>query len=274
MKSSLVTLALFLGVALVPSSAYAVFVVGSIDVASLATTASKPTLSGLAFGAKTVQVVITKEGSTKTVYKSKILKVKNDSWKVKVSKKLKEGSYEVTLYSGKKSSGNVLATGTLAVETNKKNAAKSSATLVVSSVPLLFGGVVHAGGSVPVSYLQITNIGKEPVVLKGFWIKQNGSAATQSIIALTTVDDKGGSRGSAGGTEGSILFKNGLAFAPTEATTFLPGQMRLFTIKATLTNTIYSYLGQQLMIDVTSIDTNANVTGSFPIRGTTWTIAN
>ena len=274
MKSSLVTLVLFLGVALVPSSAYEVFVLGSIDVASLTTTTSKPTLSGLAFGAKTVQIEIKKENSTKTIYKSNVLKVKNDSWKVKVSKKLKSGSYEVTLYSGKKSSGNVLATGTLAVETNKKNATKSNTTLVVQSVPLLFGGVAHAGGAVPISYLQINNVGKEVATLKGFWVKQNGSASTQSVIGFTTVDDKGGSRGSAGGTEGFVLFKNGLAFAPTAVVTFAPGEMKLFTIKAVLTGDVSYYLGQQLMMDVTSIDANANVTGSFPIRGTTWTIAN
>lgn len=164
-----------------------------------------------------------------------------------------------------------LATSTEAVSTSTLVTTIGTTTLAIQSVPLLFGGTVQAGKSVPVSYLQITNIGTAGAILKGFWIKQNGSAPGESIIGLSTVDDKGGSRGLAGGTEGSILFKNGLAFAPTDAY-FAPGQMRLFTIKATMTGVIAPYIGMQLMIDVVSIETTAAVQGQFPIRGTTWTI--
>lgn len=145
-------------------------------------------------------------------------------------------------------------------------------TLAVQSIPLLVGGTVHAGQSVAVSYLQITNIGKEGALLKGFWIKQNGSASTTSVTGLSTVDDKGGSRGFSGGVEGSTPFQNGSALAPTDAF-FAPGQMKLFTIKAIMTNAISLHVGTQLMIDVTSIETTATVRGQFPIRGTTWTIA-
>jgi hypothetical protein len=145
-------------------------------------------------------------------------------------------------------------------------------TLAVQSIPLLVGGTVHAGQSVPISYLQITNIGKEGALLKGFWVKQNGSASTTSVTGLSTVDDKGGSRGFSGGLEWSTPFKNGLAFAPTEAF-FAPGQMKLFTIKAVMTNAVSMYVGTQLMIDVSSIETTATVKGQFPIRGTTWTIS-
>ena len=145
-------------------------------------------------------------------------------------------------------------------------------TLAIQSIPLLVGGTVHAGKSVAISYLQITNIGKDGALLKGFWVKQNGSASTTSVIGLSTVDDKGGSRGLVGGTEGSTPFQNGLALAPTDAF-FAPGQMRLFTIKATMTNTISAHIGTQLMIDVSSIETTATVKGLFPIRGTTWTIS-
>ena len=145
-------------------------------------------------------------------------------------------------------------------------------TIAVQSIPLLVGGTAHSGKSVAVSYLQITNIGKEGALLKGFWVKQNGSAPATSVIGLSTVDDKGGSRGLTGGTEGSTPFQNGLAFAPTDAF-FAPGQMRLFTIKAIMTNAVSAYIGTQLTIEVASVETTAAVKGQFPIRGTTWTIA-
>jgi hypothetical protein len=145
-------------------------------------------------------------------------------------------------------------------------------TLAIQKIPLLRGGIVRAGTSVALSYLQITNVGVEGALLKGFWVKQNGSAPGESIKSLSTVDDKGGSRGSAGGTETTTLFKDGIAFAPTDAF-FAPGQMRLFTIKATLARDVTAYVGMQLMIDVSSVDTMAAVQGEFPIRGTTWTIA-
>ncbi len=145
-------------------------------------------------------------------------------------------------------------------------------TLAIQSVPLLVGGVVHAGQSVPISYLQITNVGQNGAILKGFSVKQNGSALGDSVIGLSTVDDRGGSRGLAGGTEGATPFKNELAFVPTDSY-FAPGQMRLFTIKAILTSTVSPYIGTQLVIDVTSVETTASVNGQFPIRGTTWTIA-
>ena len=166
----------------------------------------------------------------------------------------------------------ISASTTTPVTTSTESNTVGTTTLAVQSIPLLVGGTVHAGQTVPISYLQITNIGQEGALLKGFWVQQNGSAPVQSVIGLTTVDDQGGSRGSVGGTEGFVLFKDGLAFAPTEITTFAPGQMRLFTIKAVLVNNVSYYRGTQLMIEVVSIDTNAKVAGSFPIRGTTWTI--
>lgn len=145
-------------------------------------------------------------------------------------------------------------------------------TLSVRSVPLLIGGNVHAGESVAVSYLQITNVGKEGAILKGFWVKQNGSAPGESIIGLSTVDDKGVIRDLVGGTEGATPFQNGMAFAPTNAF-FAPGQLRLFTIKAIMTQSIYAYIGTQLMIEVSSVVTTAETKAQqFPIRGTTWTI--
>ena len=145
-------------------------------------------------------------------------------------------------------------------------------TLAVQSVPLLFGGVAHAGTAVAVSYLQITNIGTEGALLTGFWLTQNGTAPGASVIGLTTVDDTGGSRGSVGGTDGATPFQGGRAFAPTDAY-FAPGQTRLFTIKAIMSHNVSVHVGTLLMIDVTSIESSAAVAGTFPIRGTTFTIA-
>lgn len=146
-------------------------------------------------------------------------------------------------------------------------------TFSVSAVPLLSGGDVERGDSVPLSYLQIVNRGSYAARLEGFWIKQNGNAPTRTVIGLSTVDDKGGSRGQTGGTEGSTPFSNGVAFAPTDAL-FQPGQMRLFTIMATMSSDISTYVGTELKIDVTSLQAEeVTFTGSFPIRGTTWTLS-
>lgn len=153
-------------------------------------------------------------------------------------------------------------------------ASSTEAILKVKLVPLLSGGLAKTGTSVPVSYLQITNTGKGYATLTGFTIKQNGSAPAESIIVgLTTIDDKGGLRGSVGGADGTVLFTNASALVPVNIE-LAPGQMRLFTIKAALGTNAASHLGKNLMIDVTSVETNAKVQGSFPIRGTTWTLAN
>ncbi|QQR82780.1 hypothetical protein IPJ70_01575 [Candidatus Campbellbacteria bacterium] len=145
-------------------------------------------------------------------------------------------------------------------------------TLIIESVPLLSGGTAHAGTSVPVSYLYIRHTGKENAKLEGFWVKQNGSASTKAVIGFTSVDDKEIVHGSIGGNEGTAPFKDGSAFVPMNIT-FTPRQERLFTIRAVLTDDVSSYTGTQLKIDVTGIESNAQEKGTFPIRGTTWTIA-
>lgn len=247
-------------------------VIATIDASSLSSVSSKPTLSGSATGTKTLKVEVRKEGSNKILYK-KTVKVKKDEWKTKISKKLSDGAYDVEVSGGVKG-GNIktVASGTLLVGKNVKSSSKSSGTLVVSSIPLLSGGSARANATVALSYLQVTNTGKEAVVLKGFWVKQNGTADTRAILSLSTVDDKGASRGFAGGIAGADLFKSGLAYAPITDGTFLPGQMRLFTIKAGMAANASSYAGKNLMIDVASLDADGSVKGAFPIRGTTWTI--
>ena len=145
-------------------------------------------------------------------------------------------------------------------------------TLAVGGIPLLQGGVVHGGRPVPIAYLQITNVGHAGARLTGFWITQTGSAPGEAIAGLSTVDDKGGSRGSVESIEGATLFQNGMALVPTDSY-FAPGQERLFTIKATVTHQASAYAGMTLMLVVSSVVSTATAQGTFPIMGTTWTIA-
>lgn len=241
---------------------------GNFDFSSLTTTSSKPTIYGNASGTKTVKITINKKGENKIFYRSQTIKVKNGIWKNKISKKLPDGIYKIELFDSKGTKNGSMATETLNINVEKVNS-----NFVVANIPLLTGGLAHKGESVPISYLQITNTGKEPETLKGFWIKQNGSASDKSIVGLSTVDDKEGSRNSTNVVEGKSPFKDNLALAPTNVV-FAPGQMKLFTIKAVLGNNISLDLGKQLKIDVVSIETDASVKGQFPITGTTWTISN
>lgn len=228
-------------------------------------TGKKASLKGTATEVNRVRVVVTSDDTDKIVYKSKILKVKNDAWKAKLTKKLKDGTYTVSVlnYDNKKHPG--LVDETLAV-------GKSSAVLTAASIPLLGGGIANAGATVPVSYLQIRNTSESSVELKGFWVSQSGSASDASVIGFSSVDDKGGSRASVGGVEGKAALSKGKAFIPSTAT-FAPGERKLFTLKAQLPSSVESYVGSTLMLDVTGIEGNGTFKGTFPIRGTTWTIA-
>jgi hypothetical protein len=109
-------------------------------------------------------------------------------------------------------------------------------------------------------------------MLKGFWIKQNGSASLNAISGFSTVDDQGGSRDATMGAQGSALFPSGLALAPIDIY-LAPGQMRLFTIKVVVSQTVSQYIGTELKLDVASIETTGQTLGTFPIQGTTWVIA-
>ncbi len=242
--------------------------VGSVDASVLVTQSSKPTLSGMVFGATKVRALVYPAGSTKALYESPTLAVHNDRWEVMVSKTLTSGIYTVEVVTADTSRvivSEVLIVGVAAASVVSPTSAGS---LVVASIPLLGGGVVSPGATVPISYLQITNTSKNPTTLKGFGVKQNGTARTQSVVGLTVSDDQGVVRGVVGGFEGATLFVGQDAFAPADVV-FEPGQMRLFTIKATLSRS--AYLGT-LMLDVASVSVETTVKGPFPIRGTTWTI--
>ncbi|MES2059512.1 MAG: peptidoglycan-binding domain-containing protein [Patescibacteria group bacterium] len=144
-------------------------------------------------------------------------------------------------------------------------------TLSVKLVPLLAGGVAHLGSSVPVAYLQVSNVGKQTATLNGFYLNQSGSLPTSAVIGFTALDDKGIQHGTVGGAEGFATFVYGKAFAPA-STVFAPGETKLFTIRATLSANA-SYIGGTLVLNILSVDTNVSQKGAFPIAGTTWTVA-
>ncbi|HUQ30401.1 MAG TPA: hypothetical protein VM103_02675 [Candidatus Paceibacterota bacterium] len=276
-----VVLALALVLTLPLSVAAAPVTPGSIDPMSLTTRSVNPTISGTSADSKALKIVIREMGTEKIIYTGTDIRITKGAWHARITKNLLNGLYAVEVAPAKDAKPETTLRGVLAIGIMAPPVAPplalipvqptASTTLVISSVPLLFGGVARIGTAAPVAYLQVTNVGKAPALVNGFWIKQNGSAPTQSIIGLSTVDDQGGSRGSVGGMEGSVLFKDGQAFAPTAAT-LAPGQMRLFTIKALLTNSAYAALGT-LAIDVVGIDSTASAKAVFPIRGTTWTLS-
>lgn len=239
-----------------------------IDAGTLLATTSRPTISGTASTTRTVQLVIRKEGSEKTYYQSKVIKVKKgDEWSTRVTKKLKDGEYDVSVYCPKANKkGSVIATGTLVV--GEREAAKGT-VVTVSSVPLLNGGTAVAGQSVPVSYLQVKNTGKGDVTVKGFWVKQNGSASADVIDSFTVIDGTGDSRVTTDIESGDPLLSGKATFVKTNIT-IATGGFSLFTIKANLDSSLGSEIGEDLEIVVTGADGAAKTKGAFPIYGTTW----
>jgi hypothetical protein len=244
-----------------------------IDEDTLATESAKPTISGEATGAKSVRLEIRDENG-KTAFKSKTIRTKRGDWSARVTKTLKDGSYDVTLFGDKGAEISIIATGTLVVgergSSTGNSSSKKGGQLSVSALPLLSGGNAGTGASVPVAYIKVSNPSKETAYIDGFTLKQNGSASTDSVVSFFTNDDKSGSRYT---TSGTGLFKNGSAFVglPAEVA---PGQVRIFTIKANLSSMSNVYAGKTLMLDVASITSGAKLGGSFPIQGTTWTLTN
>lgn len=239
---------------------------GSIDGI---TSGTKPALSGEVSGVKKVNVAIYEDGKKKPVFEKKNISVKRGAWEAKPTKALSKGTYSVVLTGDPDYAFNTLASATLTIGDVNKLAAgiggSSKGNLTVTTLPLLSGGTTRAGASVPIVYLQLRNTGSEAAHVTGFNIKQNGSASANVITSLSTVDDKGGSRA----TSAANPFKNGSAFAPTDAI-IAPGAVKLFTIKAQLGANVA--IGTNLMLDITGVESNGSEKGAFPLRGTTWTV--
>lgn len=245
---------------------------GSINTSTLSSLLSKPTISGFASGTKSVQIKVYKKGSDTAFYTSKVLQIKNGKWNTKVSKKLANGTYTVGLFGEKNIELNSITTSSLAIGKKAISEQKQSTTFVAESIPLLVGGIAHGGTSVPISYLQVINIGKAVGTVENFIVKQNGSASTKAIVGFTVSDDQSGKYINVGTHDDTVVFKNGTAIIPVH-THIAAGQMKLFTLKALLSNNVLPYIGQQLKLDVSNVDTNGKLTKTLlPIRGTTWTI--
>lgn len=233
---------------------------------------SRLTLSGDAEDVRAVRVLIENEDG-KRVFRSKEVRVKNDEWKIRVTKKLKEGDYTLSLLAPKSMDYEVLATSTLSVTDKKSTKSETKATgkggaVYMSKLALLTGGTGTAGASVPVAYIKVGNASKTATTLEGFTLTQNGSASTAAVVGFSTNDDKGGSRAT---IDAKNLFKNGSVFVPLTAI-LAPGEVRIYTIKALLNGSLGSNSGKSLMLDVTGADTNGSVTTKFPIKGTTWNL--
>ena len=228
----------------------------SFDTATLSTEKAKPTLSGEAEDTRTVRIEIRDEDD-KRFWKSGTIRVRNDEWKTRVRKSLTDGEYEVTILDAKKKE---LATSTLTVGEKKQGG-----TLTTSMLPLLVGGTARGNGSVPVAYVRIGNPGKTATAIDGLTLTQRGTADVTSVASFALSDDKGGSRATV-----TASFKNGSAYIPLAAT-IAPGQTRIFTVKANLAGTVPA--GKTLLFDVASVDTGAKLSGKFPLRGVTWTLA-
>lgn len=222
---------------------------------------TKVVLSGTTQNTKKITFIIRSENGSRTFFKSKTISVRNGKWNSTVSKKLKDGAYTVTVYNADGKNKKSLNKGTLVV-------GKPAAILKVSTIPLLGGGTATPGQSVPVSYLQVTNTSASKVTLKGFRLEQRGTAGDASVTGFSSVDDKGGSRAM---TTSEKPLSKGKAFVPSTAV-LLPGERKLFTIKANVSPRTGTYTNQTLMLDVTGIDANATLNGTFPIRGTVWVI--
>lgn len=246
-------------------------IVADAELVTTSTADTEPTLTGAATGMKTVRLTV-EDASGKEVFKSKNVKTKKGRWTVKVHKALAPGNYTVTISGAKDEGLPDVSTGKLTVlEKNGTAPSATGGTLAVRSIPLLAGGTSAAGASIPVAYIQVTNTGKAAAQVRGFTLKQTGSASTGPIIGFSTSDNKGGSRTTIGGTEGATQFKNGSAFVPLQAS-IEAGGFRIFTLKAVMSKLSSGQYGKTLVLDVASVDTGAKVSGVLPIRGVTWTL--
>ncbi len=157
----------------------------SIDEASLTSSLLKPTIFGTASGTGAIEVKINRKGTNEVVYKSGLVIVEDQKWKVEILSNLSVGLYDVSVSSVGDVVIDNVANGILII--NKAPVVTSTnppvistkppviipkpapipvpvptptpividpnatTTVVVSLVPLLVGGTVHTGGSVPIS---------------------------------------------------------------------------------------------------------------------------
>ena len=261
-------LSLIATLAIIPVGASAASASGSFDEEAFASVSTKPSLTGEADDTRYVRVVVRTEAG-KSVFKKDVRVKADGEWKTKVTKRLKKGDYEVFLYAGKTSKRSALldeATLTVGDTSGSSAGVGKGTTLSASMLPLLFGGTTRAGASVPVAYVKIVNTSSKESAIEGITLVQNGSAPVSVVTSFSTNDDKGGSRSTV-----NASWKGNTTFVPLSAT-FAPGQMRIFTVKATMGTDAMLNIGKQLALNVSGIGTGAELPKVFPIRGTTWTL--
>jgi hypothetical protein len=246
-----------------------IVVQGGFDEKTLVTEVKKPIIRGTAVGVKSVYVTVYKKGEEKPIYTSKSIPVKKDKWNTKITKSLAKGEYEIHLL-GKNAELNTITKSTLTIG---KKAPTSASTFVAESVPLLIGGTVKKGASAAVAYIQVINISKATGTVESFKLQQKGLASTDTITGFTITDNKSTTNISVGSESNPIEFKDGIVTIPLN-TVIAGGDMRLFTIKLQLSNSVTTNLnlGKQIKLDVTGIGTTGVEKMVLPIRGVTWTI--
>jgi hypothetical protein len=244
-----------------------IVVQGSFDAKDLVTENKKPQISGTAIGVKSVYLTVFKKGAEKPVYTSKSIPVKNNEWNTKITKNLTKGEYAISLL-GRSTELNTITTGNLTIG---KKPITNASIFVAESVPLLIGGTVKKGTSAAVAYIQVINISKATGTVESFTLKQKGLASTDAIQGFTITDNKSTTNVVVGTPSEPIEFKDGSATIPLN-TPIAGMDMRLFTIKILLSNSVTANIGKQIKLDVTGIGTTGTEKMVLPIRGVTWTI--
>lgn len=231
----------------------------AFDPETLTTEKAKPTIEGSAEDVRSIRVLIENEEG-KRVFRSKSIRVKNDEWKARVSKSLKDGTYEISILGAR---NKVLESDTLTI------GEPAGGTVVASMIPFLTGGTAAPYNSVPVAYVRVANPSTASTTVTSITLMQNGSASASALSGFSTNDEKGGSRAMI--STNAKSFSKNLVSIPFNAV-IAPGAVAIYTIKANLAGTSGNEAGKQLQFNVASIETNGRVGGTFPIRGTTWTL--
>ena len=242
----------------------------SVTKSTLSTLSTKPTISGTAKDTKTVSFEVFEAGVKKPIYESETINVIDGAWKHKLTDTLSKGSYSLVLYGTDGLKLNTVSKQTLTIGSTA-DSSTSASTIVVESIPLLSGGVAKKNQTITLSYLQVLNVGLQPVTITGIKMKQTGTASTDTLTTLFAVDDTELHKGQVGKI-GTSPFKSGEALIPISLT-IKPKETRLFTLKALLGSDMSDDIGDTLKLVVSGVESQSSVKGSFPIKGVTWTIA-
>lgn len=239
---------------------------------------TRPIISGTASGVSSVRIVLAEEGSSTSSY-DRTVRVSRGKWKTSSIRGLDAGTYTISVYAaGKNIQGSAAPLldsvtfryGKESSRSSSRNTttgtARSKGSLFVSSIPLLAGGTTSSGQTIPVSYLQVQNSGTEPVTLSSIQLKQTGTLGAANVSALSVFDDQGFERGRTGA---GAPFRDAVGSVPVTLT-IAPGEMRLLTIKASLSP--QAVPGLSLHLVVSDLTTAGTLRASLPLPGATWTI--